>query len=190
MCGVSSSNSRSRSKHDRSIHLMMKSILVMTLPQTVTSKLNEMTSRSPSYFDGYITALFRLKRNLPDIHHKNTCFSRKYPATSPHLAIDSEKACRYSTTTNQDTVCLLQVWYCQIQLQKLIHFVNTKRDSVKNQLCIAYGTAKKNQLFIVCGTANIQPVLDKNDNAKFSRFQGSVDISSIISSLYFIGCFK
>ena len=88
----------------------------------------------------------------------STYFSKKYPAISPLSAFASEGACANSRTTNQDIMYLLTVWCSQIQLQKLIHFVNTKYDSVENQLCIA------------CGTANIQPVLDKNDNAKFSCF--------------------
>ena len=111
--------------------------------------------------------------------------------------------------TYQHMMYPLTVRYSHIHFQTLIHSVNTKRDSVKKPIMHRLRHRKEKlimhrlrhrkeklsmhrlwQCSIACGNANIQPVLDKNDNAKFSRFRGSVDISSIISSLYFIGRFR
>jgi len=62
---------------------------------------------------------------------------------------------------------------------------------VNNQLFIACDTANQTkELSPSIGLENIQPTLDRNDNAKLSRFRGSVDMFSIISILYFIGRFR
>ena len=128
---------------------------------------------------------------------KSTYFSKKYPAITPQSAFASEGACANSTTTYQGTMYPLTVRYSHIHFQTLIHSVNIKCDSVKKPIMHRLWHRKEKpimhrlwQCSIACGNANIRPILDKNDNAKFSRFRGSVDISSIISSLYFIGRFR
>jgi len=68
-----------------------------------------------------------------------------------------------------------------------VHFANSKCGSVYNQVCIACCIANQTkESSLITGSENIQQVLDKNDNAKLSRFRGSVDISGIIFILYFI----
>ena len=143
--------------------------------------------------------LVRMTCSIPNrpFSFKSTYFSKKYPAITPQSAFASEGACANSTTTYQGTMYPLTVRYSHIHFQMLIHSVNTKCDSVKKPIMHRLWHRKEKpimhrlwQCSIACGNANIRPILDKNDNAQFSRFRGSVDISSIISSLYFIGRFR